>query len=117
MKREQPCPHGDKIVYLAKELDLEHEWVGWYISSLIVIFDIVMLINMLSLGAFILIPLITILFVVCGFLVSTVISYIRQKPEPNKSTFDIASLNLAWYRFIWSLITKMKTTKKIFPNF
>ena len=116
--REKPCHHGDKIANLAKELDLEHEWADWHTGlTVLIIFYIIVTTNMLSLGAIILIPLFTIVFAICGFLFSTIISYIRQKPEPNKSTFDIASLNLAWYRFIWSLKTKMKTTKRKLLHF
>ena len=53
--------------------------------------------NMLSLAAAFLIPLFSISYLVSVFLVYNIISYIKQKPEANQSTFDIATLHLAWY--------------------
>ena len=55
---------------------------------------------MLSLAAAFLIPLFSISYIVSVFLVYNIISYIKQKPEANQSTFDIATLHLAWYQFI-----------------
>ena len=55
---------------------------------------------MLSLAAAFLIPLFSILYMIGLFLVHNIISYIKQKPEANQSTFDIATLHLAWYQFI-----------------
>ena len=55
---------------------------------------------MLSLAAAFLIPLFSVLYIISVFLVYNIISYIKQKPEANQSTFDIATLHLAWYQFI-----------------
>ena len=52
--------------------------------------------TMLSLAAAFLIPLFSISYMVSVFLVYNIISYIKQKPEANQSTFDIATLHLAW---------------------
>ena len=56
--------------------------------------------TMLSLAAAFLIPLFSISYIISVFLVYNIISYIKQKPEANQSTFDIATLHLAWYQFI-----------------
>ena len=55
---------------------------------------------MLSLSAIILIPLYAIVNSISAYLILTIISYVKQKPEQNKSTFDIASIHLAWDVFI-----------------
>ena len=55
---------------------------------------------MLSTEAIILVPMFWITYVISAFLILTIISYIKQKPEAKKSTFDIATIHLAWYQFI-----------------
>ena len=50
-------------------------------------------------SAVILLPLITIVALLSSSLIGIIISYIQQKPEPNKSTFDIVASHLAWTSF------------------
>ena len=50
-------------------------------------------------SAVILLPVITIVALLSSSLIGIIISYIQQKPEPNKSTFDIVASHLAWTSF------------------